>query len=397
MIHPQPKKRVVMTVSNDFTTDYRVHREAKALVDAGYDVTIFCVHLPGLKGAEEIDGIHVRRILDDYIKLPVRRSARAVRAMWRRALLEAEADVYHANDRDTLDESVRVAKRLGAKVVYDSHEYWPDKNSYENNTGSVRDRLSEVWWNLKERRYIKRIDALEVTSPGHGDGLVQRYGLQRRLGKPGYRLVRNIPEYQRGSDRELLRRHFKLADDARILVYCGNIQRNRGIEQMIASLTHLPNNVHFVVIGYGKYQSTLEQRLPAQLRARVHFFGLIPYRDIVKTIYSADIGVAPFQANCFSHYHVLANKPFEYLMAELPVAASNFPDMRAMLGETGAGVFFDPSSPEDIARAVLSVLGDPVKTAKMRANARAASESRLRWDREKESLLSLYHSLAPTR
>ena len=385
--------KVVMTVSNDFTTDYRVHREAKALVDVGYDVTIFCVHLPGLKGAEEIDGIHVRRILDNYIRLPLTKQARMVRAMWRRALLEAKADVYHAHDRDTLDETVRAAKKVGAKCVYDSHEYWPDKNRYESNTGSLRDRLSEFWWNLKERRYIKQVDSLEVSSPGHGEGLVKRYGLVKKFGRPGYVTVRSIPEYQRGTDPLLLRRKYNLSEDSRIIVYVGNIQRNRGIEEVIASLTHLPSTVHFVIIGYGHYQATLEKQLPGELRERVHLFGKVHYRDIVPTIYSADIGVAPFQANCFSHYHVLPNKPFEYLLAELPVAASNFPDMRSVLDEASAGVFFDPSNPKDIAKAIKSILDNPERQQQMRKNARQITETKFRWDVEKDALLKLYQNL----
>jgi len=389
----QRRKKVVMSLNNVFATDPRVHREAKSLVDAGYDVTIFCVHKPGLPVAEEIDGIHVRRILGSYIRLPITRQARTIRATWRRALLEARADVYHGHDRDTLDETVRVAKELGAKSIYDSHEYWPDKNRYENNNGSLRDRLSELWWNLKERRYIKQVDALEVTSPGHGDGLVRRYGLAAEHGSPGYTLVRSIPEFQRGTDRMLLKRRFKLPADAFLLVYIGNVQRNRGIEEVITSLRHLPPRVHFAVIGYGPYQQELERRIPEELKGRVHFHERIFHRDIVPTLYSADVGMAPFQANCYSHYHVLPNKPFEYMLAELPIAASDFPDMRHVLDEVGAAVYFDSSKPTDIARAVRTLLENPQLRERMRTNERAATEKTYRWDVEKDSLLNLYTRL----
>lgn len=383
------QKKVVMTVSNEFTTDYRVFREARALVDAGYDVTLFCVYKKGLARSEEKDGIHVRRILDAHIRLPVSAQGRRVRKVWWKHLLEARADLYHAHDRDTLDLTARVARKLGVPFIYDSHEYWPDKNAYENNTRSLRDRLSEKWWNAKERRYISWASGFIVTSPGHGDGLVKRYGVQPPT------LVRNIPEFQRGTDRTKLRKRIGLSATYKLLVYVGNIQRNRGIEEIIASLVHLPSHVHFAIIGYGHYQKELESRLPANLRSRVHFIGQIPFTEIIPLIYSADIGVAPFQANCYSHRHVLPNKIFEYMMAELPIAASAFPDMKNIIDAVGYGNTFDPASPSDIARVLNELLRDKEQLEKMRERAKNATEKTYRWDKEKDNLLNLYKKLLP--
>ena len=393
MIEPGGKieqnKKVVMTVSNEFTTDYRVYREASALTKAGYAVTIFCVYKPGLARAEEKDGIHVRRILDAHIRLPVSLQGRRVRRVWWKNLLKANADIYHAHDRDALDLTARAARKLGRPFIYDSHEFWPDKNSYENNTRSPRDRLSEMWWNAKEARYIRWADGFIVTSPGHGDGLVERYHVKPPV------VARNIPEYQRGKDRTYLRRCLGLSATYKLLVYVGNIQRNRGLEEVIASLVHMPSHVHFVIIGYGHYQKELERRLPSNLRGRVQFFGAIPFTEIIPTIYSGDIGVSPFQANCYSHRHVLPNKIFEYMMAELPIAASNFPDMKKIIDEVGYGKTFDPASPADIAKTINAMLRDESGLENMRARAREASERQFRFDKEKEKLLELYRRLLP--
>jgi glycosyltransferase involved in cell wall biosynthesis len=387
MDNKHAQKKVVMTVVNEFTTDYRVHREAKALVDAGYDVTIFCVWKKGLAREQELEGIHVRRILDGYIRLPVSASARRIRAVWKKHLMEAPADIYHAHDRDALDMTSRVARKKGVPFIYDSHEFWPDKNQYENNTGSLRDRLSNWWWTAKERHHARKANAIIMTSPGHAAGLVALFKVQRPV------LVRNIPEFQRGTNRRALHQELGLPDDAKIIVYVGNIQKKRGLEQVLDALPELPKNVHFVTIGYGPYAEEFKKRVPEELRQRVHVHPPIPYREIVPLIHSADIGVAPFQANCFSHRHVLPNKPFEYMMAELPIAASDFPEMGQIIRDAHYGRVFNPGNPADIARVLNEMLSDPDQLAAYRKNAEHASRTKYRWDIEKNSLLNLYKKI----
>ncbi|MFO0704367.1 MAG: glycosyltransferase family 4 protein [Candidatus Andersenbacteria bacterium] len=388
-LRPLTPKKIVMTVANEFTTDYRVFREASALTQAGYDVTVLCVYRAGLPRSEERAGVHIRRVLDQHLRLPVTRRARAVRRVWWQALVAAKADLYHAHDRDTLDLTARVARRFNVPFIYDSHEFWPDKNQYENNTGSLRDRLSERWWTAKERRYARQASASIMTSEGHARGLRLLYSVAQPV------LVRNIPEYQRGQDKTYFRKRFGLKSDDFLILYSGNIQRNRGLEQVLAALRLLPKHCHLVIVGYGPYAKTLEQSLAPDLRPRVHFHAAIPFTQLVAAQSSADLGVAPFQANCFSHRHVLPNKPFEYMMAELPVAVSALPELSRLVQAVGYGEVFKPDEPKDIARVINGMLHDPARLQRYRERARTASETTYRWDKEKLALLRLYKRIVP--
>ena len=382
-------KKVVMTVNNEFTTDYRVFREATALVQAGYDVTVFCVHRDGLPREQEKAGVHVRRILDAHLRLPISRQARAIRKVWWNALIASQADIYHAHDRDALDLSARAARRRNVPLIYDSHEFWPDKNQYENNSGSLRDRVSEFIWTWRERTYSRKASAIIMTSAGHAQGLRLAYRVQAPV------LVRNIPEYQRGNDRTILKKKFNLGDSDQIIVYFGNIQRNRGIEQAIAALRELPSAVHLVIIGYGPYRDVLKKQIAHDLVERVHFHDAIPFEQIINTLYSADVGLASFQDNCFSHRYVLPNKPFEYMLAELPIVASDLPELRRLVSEVGYGELFVPNDVHDLARALKKVLSDQALRERYRAAARQASETTYRWDLEKKRLLDLYKRITP--
>ncbi|MFH0830447.1 MAG: glycosyltransferase family 4 protein [Parcubacteria group bacterium] len=389
MITSLNKRRVVMTVANEFTTDYRVFREASALTKTGYDVTVLCVYRKGLSRKEEREGVHVRRVLEQHLRLPVSRRARLVRRAWWQALTQQPADIYHAHDRDALDLTARAAQRFNVPFIYDSHEFWPDKNTYENNTGSLRDRLSERWWSAKEKRYAGRASAIIMTSPGHAQGLRLLYDVAAPV------IVRNIPEFQRGTDKSILRKKFNLTEQDKIIVYSGNIQRNRGLEQTIAALLFLPKLVHLVIIGYGPYKKNLQESVALDLANRVHFMDAIPFTELIPTQHSADLGIAPFQANCFSHRHVLPNKPFEYMMAELPVAVSNLAELRDLVRTVDYGETFNPDDPRDIAHAVNKILSDPRLAQRYRQNASRASQKTYRWDLEQQQLLKLYHRLLP--
>ena len=56
--------KVCMFVKNSFEYDARVTKEARTLIEAGHDVTVVAIHVPGVTAEQETtqDGIHVRRV-----------------------------------------------------------------------------------------------------------------------------------------------------------------------------------------------------------------------------------------------------------------------------------------------------------------------------------------------
>jgi glycosyltransferase involved in cell wall biosynthesis len=71
----------------------------------------------------------------------------------------------------------------------------------------------------------------------------------------------------------------------------------------------------------------------------------------------------------------------------LPVVASDFPEIRRVVGERGLGALCRPDDPADIARAIGWVLNDPARRQSLRDAARAAAVG-LTWEREAEKLLA---------
>ena len=124
------RAKVLMLLSNAFNPDPRVHREAVALVEDGYNVEILCWDRD-LKAPlrEIIDGINVERI---YLRSTHGRGTTQMFFLflfWIKALLKIlnkKFDIVHAHDFDTLPLGYVISKLKNAKLVYDAHESYID-------------------------------------------------------------------------------------------------------------------------------------------------------------------------------------------------------------------------------------------------------------------------------
>jgi len=103
------------------------------------------------------------------------------------------------------------------------------------------------------------------------------------------------------------------------------------------------------------------------------------------------------KADNLSNFLGDTNKLFEYLMAGLPVAASDLPEIRAVAtqGDPPVGELFDPNSPASIAEAVTRILADPAEYELRRREARRLALERFNWNLEERRLLDLYEQVLP--
>jgi glycosyltransferase involved in cell wall biosynthesis len=69
----------------------------------------------------------------------------------------------------------------------------------------------------------------------------------------------------------------------------------------------------------------------------IHFHPAIKPSEILSYTCSADVGLSIIENSCLSYYYSLPNKFFEYIAAGVPVIASDFPDMSAIVNEHKVG------------------------------------------------------------
>ncbi|MBN2113581.1 MAG: glycosyltransferase family 4 protein [Acidimicrobiia bacterium] len=307
--------------------------------------------------------------------------SRALDRRFMEAGLATGAQVWHCHDLNTLAIGVRAKKaRPGTRLVYDSHELATER--------SRMGRWAKRRAGRQERRGLRHTDERIWTTRSRAEYVVRRYGI------PFPTLIHNVPErieVQQGWD---LRERLGIPTDRRILLYQGSIQEFRGIEEAIEAVTLLERCV-LVVIGYGYHRPTLEEMVRRRgLQDRVYFFGPIPNDELLYYTASADVGLCVIRGQSLSYRWSMPNKLFEYMMAGIPIVASDFEEMGRVVREEGVGTVCDPDSPADIAAAVRAIVDDPEAEARFRAATRVAI-GRYNWDEEEKRLLALYRRLEP--
>ena len=375
--------KVCMLVLNEFNPDPRILRQAQALAKAGYYVSVLALHKNGLPERERVNGVQARRIRLLSRRLPRTRAMQlikfaeyALRAI--PAIRKIGPSICHCHDLYALPVAYLIAKWDGVKLIYDSHEL---ESAFPNPT----------WFRWISRQLehflIKRVDKVITVSDSIANELARQDGIE----KPA--VIRNIPDYVNMSGNNVIREVLGIAADRKIVLYQGALRSDRGLDKLIEAMRLLPGDVLLVLIGSGPAKAELKDLVETMgLEKRVRFMGRIPYDELLSYTSSADIGVHPMPNLSLNNYYSLPNKLFEYIMAELPVAVSNFPEMAKIVKQYGVGVVFDPGDVKDIARAINELLKDEQKYTQMKENAKRAKRI-LNWENESGKLLEIYEEL----
>lgn len=412
-----------MVVKNRLSTDARVKKEAAALAGDGWRVTVIAMPEKGSPERETRGGIGIirppvysprkqrlrervsgasgpedpslrARVLRGIRKDPLRRFVADLQRdiPWelrlRRAAIETGADVYHAHDLDTLEICGIAAESTGAGLVYDSHELWLESSRFLIATNPLnRLRLRRI-----EGRYLPRADAVIAVTPLRGREMRRMYPAMKRL-----EIIENAPEILSEPPAPgRLRRMTGIEDDRLIALYQGVLCPERGLEELLAAAGMCRRrDVMFVIVGMDSWNGTLQRMArDAGLSDRVVFLPPVPSEELPELTVDADMGFILFQNTCLNHYYSLPNKLYEYMMAAVPVIASDFPELSRVIGETGCGITVDPESPGAISSAVDSLAADPDGRRAMAAAGRSAALEVYNWEPQKEKLMELYSELA---
>ncbi len=300
------------------------------------------------------------------------------------------ADIYHAHDLNMLPVAWWAARKNGAKLVYDSHELYLDRNRFRPYT-----RLGKFIVGRIEAYLIRRAHAVITVNETIANELASRYMVQI----PG--VIMNAPSMDSSAyitstgNGKSIRVALGIGSDLHLLLYTGSITFNRGLEKVIESLVYLPD-CHLVLMGYGsdKFKAGLQAlALETGVGPRFSFFGPVPSEEVTTYASCADLGIAPIKNVCLSYYYCSPNKLFEYILAGVPVIASNFPEMEKVIHKYEIGYTFDPEDPRGIARVIRKVFDNPQHYQKMKQNTINAS-SAYNWEKESKKLLEIYQTLS---
>lgn len=152
------------------------------------------------------------------------------------------------------------------------------------------------------------------------------------------------------------------------------------------------DNAYFVLIGSGRLEDNLKELVrELDISYKVKFIPMVPLSELPDYTASANIGVQPLQNTCLNHYSTDSNKLFEYVLAGLPVVATNFPEISKIVNQYQVGLLTDESL-EALISAIKKLVNTPQLREKYKENALKARRE-LCWESQETYLLDLYGKL----
>ncbi len=289
-------------------------------------------------------------------------------------LLFAKADVFWANDLDTLPANAFVAKLRNKKLIYDSHEFFTEVPEIQS-----RPFVKGVW-RFFEKASIGKASMVITVNQSIADLLKDTYSIDNVL------VVRNVPEKGIAVEQKK-KSELGFDEELALLIMQGSgINVDRGGEELVDAMPMI-KNASLVFVGGGDALPELKNRVKSLgLTERVRFVPKVPYEEMMEYTSAADIGFTLDKDTNLNYRFSLPNKLFDYVMAETPIIATNLPEVARLVNEKELGLIIEHATPSEIASAVNELLANPERLKVIRANLRRA-QSDLSWKSEFEEVL----------
>jgi len=135
------------------------------------------------------------------------------------------------------------------------------------------------------------------------------------------------------------------------LITVSRLARKNAVDDIISSLSYLPEHVSLVVLGKGEEGPKLQaQARELGVAHRVKFLGFLSHADMPRYLSVCDIFIRPSRSEGFG------NSFIEAMAARLPVIATPVGGIPDFLDDRETGLFCSPDNPKSIAAAVREVL-----------------------------------------
>ena len=384
--------KVCMHVLERVRTDGRVLREASALIQEGFAVSIVDIESERSCPVEEdIHGIHVKHIImPSWFNYSwrfnpwflVTAACMFFRCVLR--LIRTPADIYHVHDAKALPACYIAAWLRRTPLIFDAHEL-PLAEAGVRWCG-----LSRISRGLLAGMVPRCAGVITVSPPIASE-------ISRRYNYPKVSLIRNVPAYKAVPRSDCLRQYLNVGPEVRIALYQGNIQSDRQLDRLVRAAAFLEQNIVIVLMGKGIGTTPVDLETLASREGvtdRVKILPPVPYEGLLEWTASADIGLIVYSPDQSLNVKMcLPNKLFEYLIAGLPVLATSLDAIADVLHTYDVGRIVPSLKPADVGAAINEMLKDRDALASMRRNALEAAQHDLNWEKESQQLIRFYQDI----
>lgn len=369
--------RILFCRSNPIAPDPRVEKEAQALSNAGYLVTVLGWDRTGLLPTRE------DRQQYQVLRLPIR--AAFGKGMgnlpqllrWQAGLLRwlvshrSEYDLIHACDFDTVLPAYACKLLFSKRLVYDIFDFYADhlRATPEWIKGLIRGL---------DRSIVRKADAVILVDDAR---VVQLGGsVPRRM-----EVIVNSPSDQRPpapfppSPAGMLR-----------IAYVGLLQVERGLLELIDVVRRHPG-LSLDLAGFGGDEETISAAAAGVPGIRFH--GRISYSRTLELSAQADCLIATYDPAIPNHRLSSPNKLFEAMMLAKPIVVAADTNMDRIVRQYECGMVVTYGDVASLESTLLELADNLQLRQKLGEHARQAYDQAFDWKRMEERLLCLYRKV----
>lgn len=359
-------KKIIVSVTNDLSTDQRVDKVCATLQKEGYEIVLIGRKL---KNSTPLNrGYSTKRIKLIFNKGFLFYAEFNFRLFF--VLLFYKKDILLSNDLDTLLPNYLISVLQKKKIVYDSHELFPEIPEL------VHKPFVKKCWSTLESWILPKLKNTYTVCNSIADFYNKKYNSK-------FKTILNLPN----------KKEIKFGDfpfeikSKKIIIYQGAINIGRGLELIIDTMKFLDNCI-LVIIGNGDIYETLVKKVnDKRLNNKIHFLGKISPTELHKLTPLADLGLSIEDDLGLNYRFSLPNKIFDYIQAEVPILVSDLSEMKQIVLNFGVGEIVTERSPKVLANQITNLL------EKDFSNELKKAKKELIWENQEEKLLTIFNNL----
>lgn len=353
--------------------DARVmHKEARTLVEAGWQVTVVVPH----ERNEVLNGVRIAAL-----PVPAGRARRFILNQPRLLLVawRADGDVYHVHDIDALPAGL-VMRLRRRHLIVDSHEDYPLLAMSRSWLPRPLRGVSALAIKVLER--VASSAATAVIS-AESQGAI-------RFPESKVTVLRNAVMDE---EFDILGNRAPHDGEFRV-VYVGAMSKERGVGDAIEAVPAEVAGTPVTLVLLGDLSRILAEVSTIPGWGRAEAPGHVGRPEVLQVLASAHLGLLLFRPTRHHVERVVPVKLFEYMAAGLPVVATDLPLQRSIISTAGCGLLVSPQDPSEAREAIAELLSDPARAASMGEQGREYVRQNFLWSNESPGLLEIYRGIS---
>lgn len=359
--------------------DVRVfQKECVSLVKAGFEVYLV---VPNAK-SELVDGVHIVGVPTSSMH-PLYRLFFLSRKVYRE-VCKIDARIYHFHDIELFWFGLKLLKKR-KKVIFDSHEDWPQ---YVNEIAWLPSCLRRAFYKLlihQYKRNLNKFDRVITVSPHIVSSM-------NTCSDRDVDIVSNYPMLS--SNFNTIERSDYIKRD-NVLCYAGTVYRNTSQEEIIQAIQSI-DSIEYKIIGKidPQYKLTLKSY---DINNKVIFIDWISKAELEQLYQKSSIGIIIFEYSPnvgFKQGTMGNNKVFEYMLAGLPIVCTNFTSWKELIiDKYHCGIAVSPKSVDEIRDAITILCENKNLAYEMGYNGQNAVLNEFNWSTQEQNLINIYSDL----